>query len=259
MRIPIDGLRHALKAFYDFLKAAPSLLNEYETVTTGAVAKSADITVFKTSVVTGATEGNETLNIGNGSGAIVGQRKLVTLTTRSHASDVVVLDHANMVYRGVAPSAVQLDAANEYVLLEWNGTKWDIIAQNATVTASVPTGIDSGFYLTTSDTLTTGAAPVSIPLTAYKTVITTGGTQAAETANIGDGTGALNIGQRKLVTLGTLTDPSDSVTLDHANMSHTGFTVTGVSLDAASEFILLEWNGSKWEIIWAASGVVTES
>lgn len=103
---------------------------------------------------------------------------------------------------------------------------------------------------------TNGTTPTDLDLTVYQSILTTGGSQGAEDAAIGDGTG-ITVGQRKLVTLDTLTDPADSVTLDDANFAQGSDTITAIALDAEGEFILAEWQGAKWEVIKASSGVVT--
>lgn len=337
------------------------LLDEYETILSGAVAKAADLGVFQSKIVTGATEGSEDVTVGDGTGAKVGQLKLITLVTRSHASDVVNLDHANMVDAdGVTPlQNMDLDAANEYVLLKWNGVKWQAVATNGTKTAyedfvslvaaqgtltldTNPTDADTmtvgdvvyrfkdtmaqandvqigaavadtqanvvaaingtgtdgveyyagtvvnpkasiaafasddavltarqagtpgNAYATTETftaetnvfdaatlgTTTAGAAP-DATLTVFESKITTAGAGASEDFNVGDGTG-VRVGTRKLVTLAVRSDASDVVNLDHANcVNASGTQLTNLDLDAADEFVLLEWNGSKWQIVYA--------
>lgn len=108
------------------------------------------------------------------------------------------------------------------------------------------------------EAVATSGTPLAATHTHYKTTITSGGTAGNENYNLGVAT-AQKQGQRRLIYFGTRTDGSDVIVIDHANISHTGFTVTGVTLDAADEWILLEAQGATWEIIAAASGVVTES
>jgi hypothetical protein len=114
------------------------LLDEHETILSGAVAKAVDLGVYHTQIVTGATEGSEDVTVGDGTGAVVGQRKLVTLVTRSHASDVVNLDHANMVDTdgSTALTNMDLDAEGEFLLAFWNGAKWQVEATNGTKTTA---------------------------------------------------------------------------------------------------------------------------
>lgn len=113
------------------------------------------------------------------------------------------------------------------------------------------------FHLT-YESKTSGASPITVSLDVFKTTLTTGDTQGNETVNVGNGSTAV-IGQRKLVFLGTRTHASDEAVLDHENMAQGSDTLVSVILDEANEFVLLEWRGAKWEIIKAASGVVTTS
>ena len=136
-RIDQSAFPYSLKGFYDALVAYPNLLNESEAVTTGASPTALDITVYQTLITSGATEGTEEATIGNGTGAIIGQRKLVRLVTRSHASDVVALDEGNIINSaGAALDVVAFDAANEYLLVEWTGAKWKEIYSTCTMTPS---------------------------------------------------------------------------------------------------------------------------
>lgn len=109
----------------------------------------------------------------------------------------------------------------------------------------------------TSESLTTnGSTATALGLTVYQSILTTGASEGAESATIGDGTG-VTVGHQKLITLGTLSDASDSVTLDDSNFSQGSDTITAIALDAAGEFLLAQWRGSSWEIISASSGVVS--
>lgn len=118
-----------------------------------------------------------------------------------------------------------------------------------------------------ADTLITGnedlesndATPTEVDTGIYQAKITTSGSEGAEEVTIGDGTG-VTVGTRKLITLDTLGDPADSVVLDHANMvggNHGADALASAVLDAEGEFILLEFNGVKWRVLYAATGVVT--
>ena len=110
----------------------------------------------------------------------------------------------------------------------------------------------------TEDTLTSGGDPVAATLTAYKSLITTGGTQAAETVSIPNGT---TQGQRKLVEVDTLTDASDSVAIAVTNVDtqlHAGGTpgsIAGLELDAEGEYALLEWTGAKWNVLYTTGTI----
>lgn len=103
---------------------------------------------------------------------------------------------------------------------------------------------------------TTNAEATVLSLEHYGSNLTTSGSEGAEDAEIGDGTDAI-IGQRKLVVLKTRTHESDSVVLDHANIvSEAGVDATSVELDEEGEFVLLEWNGAKWQVVYSSAGVV---
>ena len=106
------------------------------------------------------------------------------------------------------------------------------------------------------DEITTAADSQAVATTSYETKITTGGTAGTENISIADGT---IVGERKLITLAVRTDASDVVALAHANVVNaSGTAATGVTLDAAGEFILLEWNGSKWQAVYTPATIATE-
>lgn len=123
-QIPLGNLSKSLKKLYAFFNAAPNFINDHELVTVSATPSACDMTVYATHVTTGGV--GRALNVGNGAGAVVGQRKLIKVVGFT-ASDTVVLDHANIVLaNGNAAASVVLDAANEFILLEWNGAKWQL-------------------------------------------------------------------------------------------------------------------------------------
>ena len=102
-------------------------------VYSGATAVTIDVATYHVKITTGGTAGSEDVSIGDGTGARVGERKLITLAVRTDGSDVVNLDHANCVNAtGTTLTNLDMDAAGEFVLLEWNGTKWQIIYADAT-------------------------------------------------------------------------------------------------------------------------------
>ena len=117
-----DGFGRALKQFYAYLDAVPNTLQGYENVTTAAGASALDPSVYNSKIVTGGTEGNEPVTLADGT--YVGQRKLITEVTRTHASDVVVLPFAKILNASdvQATSATMTNAG--FVLLEWTGAKW---------------------------------------------------------------------------------------------------------------------------------------
>lgn len=110
-------------------------LDSTESVTTnGDTATEVSLSTYQTLVTTGGTDGDEDLTLGDAAAAVVGQRKLITLVNRV-GTDTVVLDHANIVdVDGGALVAVELDADDEFILLESNGVAWQVIYHDATVT-----------------------------------------------------------------------------------------------------------------------------
>ena len=102
-------------------------------VTTGATAVSVDPGAYKTEIITGGTAASEDFNLGDGTGVEIGTRRLVYLKTLSDASDVINLDHANCVnVSGTQYTNLDLDAADEFLLTEWNGAKWQTIYVSGT-------------------------------------------------------------------------------------------------------------------------------
>lgn len=129
--LPLRALSKTLRKLYDFIKAAPNFINDFEAITTSDTTNAVDITVYRTSVTTGGV--GKGLTVGNGAGAYVGQRKLITVDGFT-ATHTVVMDHANMLTAaGSAAAGCVLDALNEYVLLEWTGSKWKAIYSAAGV------------------------------------------------------------------------------------------------------------------------------
>ena len=105
------------------------------------------------------------------------------------------------------------------------------------------------------DAVTTSAVTQVISTDAYETRLTTSGTEDAELISIANGT---IIGERKLLILKTLGESADSVTLAHANVVNaSGTAATGVTFDAANEFLLIEWNGTKWQAIYTTATITT--
>lgn len=87
----------------------------------------------------------------------------------------------------------------------------------------------------------------------YNTKMTTA--HASSVASIGDGH---TVGQRKLITLETLGTAGDEVALDPDNIHNaSGTQATGVTFDAADEFLLLEWTGAEWQEIYGTATIGT--
>ena len=132
---PRGGFAKALKALYDWLEALSpaSFLASVETIThAGSGTETINLNKYHTKFVSNGAA--KAAAIGDGTGAVVGQRKLITLQTRVGGSDTIVLDHANMLNAaGSAASSCILDAANEFILLEWRGSKWQTMVASAGV------------------------------------------------------------------------------------------------------------------------------
>jgi hypothetical protein len=117
---------------------------DFEAVTLGAIDQVCDLGVFETRVTTSGAGAGANLAIGDGTGVRVGTRHLVTLAVLAHASDAVVLDEANIIGEDTFPlgtpgtfSAVTIDGAGGFLLLEWSGVGWVVIyAGDATLTAT---------------------------------------------------------------------------------------------------------------------------
>lgn len=126
------GLPRSLAGFLSFLTAAASLINESVDQITGGSAIDCDLTVYKSEVTTGGTAGAETMNVA--AGDVVGQRKLIELTTLTNGSDSVLLSGSFADASGSALTSVTLDAADEFHLMEWNGSAWQTVHTTATET-----------------------------------------------------------------------------------------------------------------------------
>ena len=73
-------------------------------------------------------------------GATLGQRIILKLLTRTHSSDTISIDMTiveETIAIGETPgnaSAYKLDAAGEQVLLEWQGSQWNLLYGNGSLT-----------------------------------------------------------------------------------------------------------------------------
>lgn len=113
-----------------------------------------------------------------------------------------------------------------------------------------------GQILASSESRTSGASEIVLDLKPYQSLLTTGGTQGSEDVSLGDGTASADnaaavIGQRKLVYLAVLGDTGDVAALDFANIVDTdGAALQAAELDAADEWVLVEWNGAAWQVVY---------
>ncbi len=118
----------------DILTATPKA----DALVSGASPVAMTLAAYHTVITTGDTDGNESVTIPDG--VIAGQRKLVSLGTRT-GTDVVVIAVTNIdqgLHSGETPAtitALNLDAEGEYALLEWSGAKWNVLYSNGTITA----------------------------------------------------------------------------------------------------------------------------
>jgi hypothetical protein len=96
----------------------------------------ASLVVYTTYVFTSGSAGEEALTLGDGTGVVVGQRKLVKLNVQANESDIVVLDHDNMADTDGAPlAAATVDVEGGFILVEWSGVAWQVVfASDATIT-----------------------------------------------------------------------------------------------------------------------------
>lgn len=123
-----------VKESHIVLRGMQNLLSKEEIVTNDTTAEAVDLDVYLSEIVSSGSEGGEDLTVPNGS--IIGERKLIIFKTRAHASDQIDIAIANITTGGVATTAVALDAEGEFVLLEWHGSAWEIVASDATVTTA---------------------------------------------------------------------------------------------------------------------------
>lgn len=231
----------------EWISEQPTFLGVSEPLESGASAVDVALDVYETKITSGGTAGSEDVNIGDGTGITVGQVKLITFESQTDPSDVLNLDHANIVNaNGEQCTNVDLENEDDWLLLRWNGSAWQIIDYADTATIAPVAQGSKG-----TETVTTGASPVAANLEYQESSITTGGTAGSEDFNIGDGTG-VKVGTKHLITLAVRTDGSDVVNIDHANWvdfdNSTG--LTNLDLDAAGEYVLGEWNGTKWRLLY---------
>lgn len=127
----------------------------------------------------------------------------------------------------------------------------DVLEFNATTGKYEPTTPNPN-NVTKSETVTTAASAKAVDLEVYQTKVITGHATGALT--IANGT---IVGQRKLITLLTIGTENDVVNFTEASFSQGADTIDTIVLDAEGEFLLVEWQGAKWEVIKASTGVVT--
>lgn len=109
------------------------------------------------------------------------------------------------------------------------------------------------------DLVTSGAAPITLGLSNYKTNVVTGGTAADESVVLPAGEYP---GQRKLVVMVTSTNASDKVAFNVTNirrgqiLTNTPAAIATFKLGTAGMLSLFEWTGSFWNIVYT-DGTIT--
>jgi hypothetical protein len=111
------------------------------------------------------------------------------------------------------------------------------------------------------DARASGAAPITLLAGVYRHNITTGGTAGNETVNLPTGD---YVGQRILVHELVRTNASDVIQIGLTNLTAQAVvgdtaednTITAMSLDAAGDFLLAEWMGTDWNLLYT-NGTVT--
>ena len=103
------------------------------------------------------------------------------------------------------------------------------------------------FGPTADSVVTNGEAATTLTLDAYETKITTGGSGGAEDVALPDGEYP---GQRKLVTLAKISEGGDKIDVKLDNV-----VATSVSLDEEGEFVLFEWSGEEWFVLYGTADI----
>lgn len=104
-----------------------------------------------------------------------------------------------------------------------------------------------------TESITVSDTTQEISLSEYETKMTT--SHASSLASLANG--AIP-GQRKLITLDTLGTAGDELALAATNIHNAaGTQATGVTFDAADEFLLAEWTGSEWQEIYGTATIAT--
>jgi hypothetical protein len=118
-----------LKAFYDYLDAAPELLQDAENVTVSHLAATAlPVDAYQILLTTdGAGIAAQVAQLPNpASNGIIGQRHLLKCASIAHATDTVSVDKTYL-YNGGTITAVALTTAGAWLLVEHRGAHWTII------------------------------------------------------------------------------------------------------------------------------------
>lgn len=104
-----------------------------------------------------------------------------------------------------------------------------------------------------AETITVNDTTQEISLGVYHTQCETD--HASSVASLADGTIP---GQRKLITVTTLGTAGDELALDATNIHNaSGTQATGVTFDAADEYLLIEWTGAEWQEVYGTATITT--
>ncbi len=123
------------------------------------------------------------------------------------------------------------------------------------VAAAVPAGSLESVIFVSDGEETPATLEVTSDNSSYASYMTTAGLEDEATYNLGDGTGVA-VGTLRLLVCNALTHASDTIVLDDANFAMTGEVITAITFDAAGEFLLVEFNGAAWLVLYATTGVV---
>lgn len=108
--------------------------------------------------------------------------------------------------------------------------------------------------LTSTESIVSGASAVPASVDFYQTHIVTGGTAGAEDVSVEDG---VVVGHRKLVVLDTLTDTGDSINLTGTFADVDAAALATLTIDAAGGFVMMEWNGTAWQVRYLGDATAT--
>lgn len=114
--------------------AAVAQLAGYDELAVNNVSQAMPLDAYQTRVTTGHAASVGTLPAGE----FPGQRKVITLQALGSAGQTFALTPgAGVTWKqadgATACASVTFDAANEYLLVEWNGARWTNVSTNATV------------------------------------------------------------------------------------------------------------------------------
>lgn len=124
--IPRNHFPSSLAKLYDWLDGADAVATKHSAAT------AATFQAYESKVTTDGN-GTNAYNLGNAPAIQPGRRKLVTLAVKGAAGDSVVVDFANVSQGADTIASVILDTAGEFLLVEWRGAKWEVIAASAGV------------------------------------------------------------------------------------------------------------------------------